>query len=245
MIYKLKPIKLIIILIIVMLFSKEAKSQWAIGIEGGYVNNHQLTDISNRVETNNQNGNSFGVGILAKYTFTKEWLSMETGLTFIQKNYSFVRTGKYQGIYENFINNYVQLPLGLSFRLFNLHGFKTYIDAGMYFGYWASSYVNGVTPNIINVIYQKDGNNYQLVQANASYSEKYSFDSRRDSRFEFGLYTGLTLAYDFYEKYGIFIRGRFYQSTTDQQKKYATNQIAQYNQSFFVSAGFMYTFYKK
>lgn len=245
MMYLFKKIKYLTILVIFMLVAQQAKSQWAIGIEGGYVNNHLLTDISNRVQTNNQNGSSFGVGILTKYTFKKARLSFETGLTFVQKNYSFVRTGKYQGIYESFINNYVQLPLGVEFRLFYVYGFKVYIDAGMYFGYWTSGYVNGVTPNIINVIYQKDGNNYQLVQGNTAYSEKYNFDNRRDNRFEFGVYTGLTLAYEFYDKYAIFIRGRFYQSTTDQQKNYMTNQIAQYNQSFFISAGFAYTFSKK
>ncbi|RTL52778.1 MAG: hypothetical protein EKK39_06260, partial [Sphingobacteriales bacterium] len=71
-------------------------TQHGIGISAGYSNNHLQTNISNRLFIENKNGNSFSTGLIFNYAY-KNKIQLLTELDVLQKNYSFVRKGIYEG----------------------------------------------------------------------------------------------------------------------------------------------------
>jgi len=79
----------------------------------------------------------------------------------------------------------------------------------------------------------------------ANFGEKYKFNSLIDNRFEYGFDTGLQLDYKVNSKYSIFLDSNYYQSLTDQQKKYMINQVSKTNQTLCISIGCLFKFSTK
>jgi hypothetical protein len=215
------------------------KAQFSVGISGGYSNNHLNTDISNRVDTKNTNGGGFCASLLINYNLSN-WISIQSGLGLVQKNYSFVRNGDYQGVFETFTNTYLQMPLTARIKILELKKFKITFNIGAYEAYWTFAHIHGATPNILNSTNSTNSSG-QMVQYTSidNFSEKYQFNNIKDNRFESGLTAGICFHYDINNKYSIFIEPDYYQSLTDQQKKYMVNQIPNINQTFCVSMGFI------
>jgi hypothetical protein len=229
--------KIISLLLLLLILTFSGKAQFSVGVSGGYSNNHLNTDISNRVDTKNTNGGGYNASLLVNYNLSN-WISIQSGLSLVQKNYSFVRNGDYQGIFETFTNTYIQLPLTTRVKVLEKGKFKLLFHIGVYEAYWAFAHVNGATPNILNSSNSTNSNG-QMVQYSYidDFSEKYQFNNIKDNRFEFGLTAGISIHYTLNNKFSIFIEPEYYQSLTDQQKKYMINQIPNINQTFCVSMG--------
>jgi hypothetical protein len=214
-------------------------AQFSIGLESGYSYNHLNTNISNRDFTENNNKSGYGLGVRIKYDFTSLF-SIMIDVGYIQKNYSFDRTDNYEGIHETFTNVYLHIPLRNEIRIFEKGNFKTYFNYGIYLAYWLTAKETGIIPNIYNST-SEVGSDGQITQyfSFTSYSSNYNLNTLRDNRFEFGLVSGLDISYTLNNKYSIFLEASFYQSLTDQQKKYMVNQISKINQTFCISIGCM------
>lgn len=224
-----------------MMHSMQGHAQLSVGVEGGYNKNYLYTNTSNRDFTDYKPAGGFSIGIPVKYTLA-DWFAIQADPSFIKKNYSQQRSSFFEGVYQTNYNTYVQLPL-MGHFMFGGEQFKGFLNLGMYGGYWAAARVKGSIPNILNPVDTITATNtfYDISKA-YSYNEKYSFDSRKDNRLEFGWLAGIGVSYKLTDRYEVFAEGRYYQSLTDQQKKYMTNQIPRYNQTYGVSVGLMITF---
>lgn len=228
-----------------LLISSICNAQFSVKINGGISNNHLITDISNQTFTNNVCEIGYSVGFLVKYNFTRI-IGLETGICWIQKNYSFKRTENYSGIFDKYTNNYMQIPFTLQIKILEKKKYQIFFNNGIFTSYWAHAKVNGITPNSFNTTNQLniDG---QCVQSFylTTYSNKYDFNTTKDNRFEFGLQTGIVLQYSIKKETGFFLEYRFLQSLTDIQKKYMTNQTSKINQTSLISVGFLLKFNAK
>ena len=214
-------------------------SQLSFGVGLGYTNNHLYTDISNRVYTENKTGSGIGTSILLE-THLCNRINFHSGIYILQKSYNFVRTGNYTSIYENHKNTYLQLPIIIKLSLLRREKVQFFINGGLFVSYWAFGKVKGITPNVFNSVDSLSNNGQPKHYLNlTSYSEKYLFNSLRDNRFEFGLLGGISIYYNYNRRYKCFFDCYFYQSLSDQQKKYMINQIPRYNQTLFFSIGYM------
>jgi hypothetical protein len=220
-------------------------AQLSIGLEGGSTYNTLKTNNTAQVSTNYIPAYGFTVSAPFSYKI-KNWFSVESGISYIQKNYQVVRTGFYQGISQYNRNAYLQIPVKarLSLGGKKLRGF---VNAGFYGAYWAGAHVKGTEPNILNPVdsslFSSSEPTRELSESNAyNYSEKYSFDSRKDRRMEWGLIAGVGISYQASPTLMIFVEGNYSQSFSDQQKNYMLGQVPRYNQTFSTMAGVMVPF---
>lgn len=225
------------------LFSLSAHSQISVGLEGGWDNNRLHTSTGYRSFSKYERVDGFSIGIPVQYQLF-DWLSVQTGVTYIQKNYKWSRTHYFAGVYQKSTNNYLQIPLmaHLSFGGSKLRGF---VNAGGYAGYWISGKVKGVSFEPYNAT---DADKYGALNDYQSYSynEKYAFNSQKDRRIELGWLLGGGLSYLLCKKYQVFAEYRYQYALTDQQKNYMiAGQIPRYNETGIVQIGCLYKLGRK
>jgi hypothetical protein len=225
------------LILLVFIFSFDCKAQFAIGFGVGFSNNYLNTNISNRTFTQNKNGSSAGFGILVNCKINNR-IGIESSVELLQKKYSFVRNGIYEGVFESFINSYLQIPVVAQFKVIEKKKINVAINSGVYGGYRAFAKIKGAIPNIYNNINDSIGNNGQSIQhiRLTSYSEKYHF-LKEDNRFEFGWILGIALNYQFNRNYSVVFECNYYQAITNQQKNYIIYQTPKYNETLFASIG--------
>jgi opacity protein-like surface antigen len=214
-----------------MLFAFASKAQTSFGLEAGVSESYLSTNISNRAASSIGYDIGYTINVPVQFKI-KQSFYIETLLGITQKNYSINRTDSFAGITQSFVNTYLQLPVMAKY----IHGkqFQWFVDAGGYLSYWLSGRQEGTIPNIFG---QSSG-----FIGLASYNDKYQFNSETDNRLEFGWVAGAGVQYHVNNKYMLTASCRYYQSLTDQQKKYEINEIPQYNQTFTFSIGGMKAF---
>lgn len=218
--------------------TEHAAAQLSVGVEGGYNKNYLVTNNANRAFTNYLPLSGFTVGIPIQYKISN-WFSIATDPTFIGKNYSQQRSAFFIGVYQENYNNYVQLPL-MGHFMFGGKKLQGFLNVGVYAGYWLSSRVKGVMPNILDITNNDTASNSIYDYQNPhNYNEKYTFDNRKDNRIEAGWTGGLGVAYDLNYRYQIFTEARLLYDFTDQQKNYMINQVPRYNTIYSINAGIM------
>jgi len=236
--FRQSPIILILLIFCIPIFSK---AQFFIGLEAGANKNSLITNNSNQAFTtyNSKNGISIGLPILYE---VNDWFALRAAPSYMQKNYTINRTGFFQGIYQDNINGYVQLPLMGQFS-FGDDQLKGYVNLGLYGAYWISGRVKGAESNILNPI----DSAYTTVTPTTiagenhlyPYDEKYQFNSIKDQRMEFGWIAGIGISYETANGTRFFIEGRRTYSFTDQQKNYMINQAPRYNDTYGINVGFL------
>ncbi len=216
------------------------QAQFSAGLDAGFNKNYLITNNANRAFTNYKPLNGFSIGVPVQYKLA-DWFAVAAEPSLIRKNYRQERSDFFTGVYQNTRNTYIQLPVMAHF-MFGGEKLKGFLNTGVYASYWASSHVNGVMPNILDV---NDGTGSSKIydyENPYSFNEKYSFDKRKDNRFEAGWVAGLGLSYSVNERYEVFTEGRLLYGFTDQQKKYMTNQIPRYNTTYGLNAGVLIHF---
>ncbi|MGB8194273.1 MAG: porin family protein [Chitinophagaceae bacterium] len=234
-----KKIPSLILLTIAALFAGHStQAQAYYGFKAGYNQTWLQTDVSNISFTKLRSGPGYSVEIPFRVDVTKKFY-VESGLNFINKSHSIVRTGAYTGSEIRYTNTYLQLPvkLGAHFKL-NKLGF--FINAGVGASWWASGKVKGSSPNIFNFTSTVSNNgqitdNFHLD----NYSERYQFNAEKDNRFEFGWSAGAGLQFPLKKTRYVFAELNYYQSLTDQQKKYMAMQNPRYYKTYSVSIGYL------
>jgi opacity protein-like surface antigen len=218
-------------------------AQLYLGVEGGLNKNYLNTTSENQPFTQYQGRTGFSLALPVQYRIS-DWLSIQVEPGYIQKNYSIVRSGFFQGIYQNNTNGYIQLPVMAHFS-FGGSKLRGFLNLGGYGAYWVSGRVQGAEPNILNPVdnsvltNQQPANDFDLNNA-YNYNEKYSFDSRKDQRLEWGWVAGAGVSYALGSSLSLFMEARYMQSLTDQQKDYMINQIPRYNETYGLTLGCMY-----
>ncbi|WP_160716205.1 porin family protein [Chitinophaga solisilvae] len=226
------------------LLTQTTQAQFEVGISGGYTRNYLKTSAGYRSFTQYHEKSGFVAGLVLQYHFN-DWLAIQADPSYIQKNYELRRDHFFEGIYQTSINSYIQLPLMAHFS-FGGTKFKGFFNAGGYAAYWASGRVKGAMANVMDpgtgVPDNQQSYNYFQYNNAYRYDEKYSFDSRRDRRMEFGLVAGAGVEYLLHKKFRIFAEARYYYGLSDQQKNYMINQIPRYNDTYVLQAGCLVNF---
>lgn len=212
------------------------KAQFHWGFEAGYVNNQMNASIDNQAFTKIKNGSGVGLGISGKYEFN--YISFETGIQYLQKNYEYVRTGNFTGLFTTFANAYLQLPALISFQVYKKEKFTIEVKAGGYGGYWISSTIKGNIPDMFSIINRTEDEELLQYLGTEAYREKVRFNSLKDNRFEIGCAGGLSAQYEISKHGNLLLNFKYYQSITDQQKNYMIRQTGRYNQTIFISMGY-------
>lgn len=239
----MKTSKLIIV-IFGLLFSSTAmyaQQKIHLGISGGINRNTLTTDEGYRAFTIHRPMNGFQIGLPLQYDI-RDWLAVQVEPAYIKKNYELKRTEIYSGIGQQFKNGYLQLPIMARFS-FGGQQLKGFLNLGGYAAYWLNGRIKGTVLNIFDNVPDIENDqqidNYSQYNNLYRYNEKFSFDHRRDQRWEFGLLAGIGLEYRMSASYKVFIEGRYYYSLSDQQKNYMINQIPRYNNTLGVQIGIL------
>lgn len=231
--------KFISFLFTIPIFVTSAQAQLTIGPSAGITNNFLKTNINSLSYTKNQTENGLIIDLPVQYAI-KNGFFLETAFTFLQKNYSYRRTGPFAGIYTKFTNTYCQLPVTAG-REYGHRKIRVGVLAGVYGAYWLQGRMKGKIPNIYSVKDSTNGSGQTTETFGLSgFNEKYVFDSRKDRRFEFGLTAGLCCAYFLHSGNCFTIVANYSHAITDQQKNYMVNQLQRLNQTFAVCVGYRY-----
>lgn len=219
-----------------LLTASLASGQLSLGTLAGISDNFLNSNISNQPYTLNRSKVGYSFGAKMDYWLPGKF-GLEANLEVIQKNHSTERTDSFYGIVENYINTYLQVPVGVNWR-FGKKKVCGFVGMGGYLGYWLAGRTKGRIPDILNAndsIYP-NGQGSELIRL-VNYDEKYVFDPIRDNRFEIGWFVDAGINYRYRRKWIIFAETRYYQSLSDQQKLYMINQVPRYNQTYSLFAG--------
>lgn len=230
--------KILILLLFFSLLTSVSCAQISIGIKTGYTNNRLNTNVANRVLTQNKKQSGLAIGFLTSYEINKQ-IGIEGTIELLQKNYLLLRTDRYKGVYEFYINSYMQIPLTIQLKIYEKKKLAINSNVGFYGAYWAFAKTKGRIPNIFNITQGVDSGQNTHYLTLERFSEKRFFNKLRDHRVEFGWIAGVGINYDLSGKDKIFIKYEYYESLTDQQKKYMLHQTPKFNETNLISVGWL------
>ena len=201
-----------ILIIVFIVWVGSAAAQSGLGIEAGLSSNflRGVPIAEPSAELRSETG--FSVNMIYRLQLSS-LLSLKTEPGFLFKNYRIERTDSLTGIYTDYRNGYIQLPVCLSFSFGRKP--RVNIDFGFYIGYWISAHVKGTEANIFSVRDSSNGAGQVLQTFDLSpYSEDHMFSGQSGGRFEFGWTPGISLEYPAGKKYSYSFGVRYYQAVT-------------------------------
>jgi hypothetical protein len=217
-----------------------ANAQFAIDIEAGYTTNNFERDITSAL-TQKRSVPGYTAGVFIQYS-PHRLFALQTGIQVMQKNYELKRTGPLSGARQAFNNTYVQIPVTGQVQA-QYKRITGYCKLGAYGGYWITGQCKGKIPNILNSYSTADNgaitDNFILT----SYNEKYTFQTKKDRRFEFGLSTGAGILYCLTDGLQVTAAANYYHALTDQQKRYSSDHLPGYNRTICITAGALIAFH--
>ena len=179
-----------------------------IGLAAGFTSNSLYTSGAGREHTEYQNGNGFEFALPFRYVIYP-WLALQMEVQYIQKNYTWTRTGPYSD-FANVNNNFFNVPLMVNFSL-GIEKIKVFVNAGAYLGYWITSNVQGSMKEITADPFEPD------KEYHSKYDETVDLDNSY-YRFDAGLLASLGLQM-LSDRLTFFIEGRYCYGLTDMQSK--------------------------
>lgn len=221
----------LIFLLVLAFYSTVVSAQWKVGVQAGYTNNSLATESGYAYDRRYEALGGFMVSVPVQYEFV-DWFALQADLSYMQKNYSLSRSGRYSDVHSDVRNGFMSLPVyaHFSFGGTKLRGF---LNAGAYVGYWMSSRIKGAQAQYFHDFVDTDD------MASHHFNEKVPFDSRRDNRFDGGLSLGVGLKYRLSPQLWLMAEGRYYYGLTDLQKKYMLKQVHRYNETLTIQVGCM------
>lgn len=209
---------------------KQAVAPFQIGLFGGQSSNELDIDVVYAKDMRYSKATGYAAGVTATYC-PKGWFSLHSGIEMVQKNWRMDRQQRsVKDVYTDATNNYLQLPITAELsvgRTFRVCGFF-----GGYVGYWLSGHRQGRSLSVTYLITQ-DVNDMD-------FSQDYSFNSKKDNRFEAGLKYGLALRCSIAKKADLSMELSWYYGLTNLQKSYMDNIYSRYNDTRTISFGVAY-----
>jgi hypothetical protein len=216
----------------------QVHAQLTLGIKGGLTRNYTDLPISGALFIKNEANTGFETAFSLVAGINK-WLSIETDPGILQKDNALIRSGTFQGIYEDFKNIYYQLPIKVRFSSSGKQAYF-YAMTGCYLGWWASGKIKGEVPEILNITNALAANGQPAETFSvSSYDSNYSFDGRRDNRVEFGWTVGAGYLHNIGRRYVIYAEIDYQQAATS-SKKNTARESAPYNRTLCLALGANY-----
>ena len=216
------------------------QAQIEIGIGVGMSRNKlAIINRTERLFTSYRPVNGIAAELIFKYPLHK-YISVRIEPSFVGKNYSLVRSGYYQGVFQTTYNSYLQFPIIFTGSV-DYHQFSVGISAGGYSSYWARSTRQGVLPNLSNLSLQDDGytNVFQDMQP-YSYKEDYQLAANMHRRWEFGWLIGTDFQYKVAKQLTVFVAPRYSYALTGQVQNPHIGQEQRYNETLTIFAGLLF-----
>ncbi|WP_299161357.1 outer membrane beta-barrel protein [uncultured Tenacibaculum sp.] len=206
----------ILFIILITSFSSSAQNKFRISLSGGLNNNDITYSATNRVNTEyvDESGNYFKAGFNFKIY---KHISIQTGITYLNKNYKYQRTGTREGIYTLHKSRYFNIPVMVGIQ--PLHKalkntkFNFEIFAGTYVGWWNS--LERESTVYVFAEFDFDGFPQKTV------IDSYDFDKNENqfNRVDYGLQAETRVDYKIYKNLGVFIEYSFMYGLSDNQKQ--------------------------
>ncbi len=196
--------------------SISAQSKFSISLSGGLNDNSITYSASNRVDTEyiGKSGNYIKAGFNLKIYNN---ISIQTGLTYLDKNYQFQRTNTREGIYTFYDTKYFNVPIMVGIqplhKLLKNTKFNFEVFAGAYIGWW-NSLNREATVQVFSELTLD--NKYPRKKVTESYD--FSTNENHFNRFDFGLQAETRLGYNFYRNFNVFLEYSLMYGLTDNQK---------------------------
>jgi hypothetical protein len=210
--------------------------RWFIGAEGGYAYNTLYTETGYRPFSQYESGHGFRVGIPVRFVIF-DWLALQSGVQFIQKNYSSVRTND-DKIYANYTNSFIEFPLLVQVSTkVGIDDLRLFATAGAELGVWVAQHQEGSAAIIALPGYNDDRDTSDIKYQ--SFNEDIAWNDTRDNRFTASLVAGLGVAYTL-KPCTFYIEGRYHFGLTDLEKAYQRNKAPRINDTVSVSAGVLF-----
>ncbi|HFI4796116.1 outer membrane beta-barrel protein [Elizabethkingia anophelis] len=216
-----------------------AQNRFKIGLDPGYTYSIMKTNLSNQVDSKFSGRYGFGVNLAGEYMVWKT-LFVTTGVSFVQKNYKYERTGSRSGWYTEYNNNFLVFPLLIGgYILNNPHqsqGVWIKVAGGMYTEYWLNMKREGQYPVFSEL--QTDGS-----FPYAKVSETYDFKKNENglNRLGYGLQGQAQLGYSF-KKFDVYGAYNYQHGLSDTNKINADKKQKSTIRSYMISVGASYKF---
>ncbi|MGS2764533.1 outer membrane beta-barrel protein [Sinomicrobium sp. M5D2P9] len=200
-----KPnLQLCCFLFLAAVFLQEAVAQGnlKLNLDAGVTYNSLDYNLSNRVDSRYNGRWGLAANLSLEYRFYDSFF-VSGGVSFMQHNFEFERTGSREGWYTKSRNNYLSIPVLVGAYLINNpfeeKGLWLRVAGGAYTGYWLSMNRKGQYPVFSEL--QWDGS-FPLSE---KVRERYDFKRNENqlNRIHYGLQGQLQAGYSF-GKYGIY-----------------------------------------
>jgi hypothetical protein len=213
---------------------------WYFGVYGGGTRNtlYQGGAENYRPTQEWDSGEGWTAGLIARYQVFN-WLGVQVEPAYITKNYATRWTGIHKFMGKNSTTNgFVEFPLlaNLSIGAGDDNArLRLFVNAGFFMGAWVYSREKGVAPVLENAY-----PGYEQINADTwEYDTPYTFDEKRDNRFDGGFLAGFGVQFDL-KAFGVFAECRYNYSFSDLQKQYQEHSFApQKNDTWSVQAGLL------
>ena len=215
-----------------------AQNKVKLGVDAGYTYSSFNTDISNLIDSKYKSRYGFGINFSAEVSIWRS-LFVSSGISYLQKNYEFQRTGSREGWYTKYDNDFLSVPVLVGGYILNdpnqSTGVWIKVAGGMYTEYWLSMKREGQCPAFTTL--RPDG-----TLTYTKTSDKYDFDKNENQlkRFGYGLQGQAQLGYSF-DKIDVYASYNYQYGLSD-ITKYNNNNRKTTRDSYMISAGVAYKF---
>ncbi|MDV3751526.1 outer membrane beta-barrel protein [Elizabethkingia anophelis] len=216
-----------------------AQNKFKIGLDAGYTYSVLNGNLSNLVDTKYSGRYGFGVNLSGEYMIWKS-LFVTTGVSFIQKNYRYERTGTRSGQYTDYTNNFLSFPLMIGgYVLNNPHeskGVWIKVAGGMYSEYWLSRKFDGQYPVFAG---QKPDGSFPYTKVSGTYDFKEN--QNQLNRWGYGVQGQAQLGYSF-DKFDLYGAYNYQYGLSDINLTNQDNNKKEALRSYMISVGISYKF---
>jgi len=235
--------KQILVTFLIMLNINSTNSQTAIGVFGGYTANIIHGYAVNTIIAKLKAASGYTAGLNIKIRASTH-INIHVTPSIITKNYSIVRKDVLlKNVYENVYNTYIQLPVTANYT-YSSERLKGYIGAGFFTAYWLHKQQKGRLPDIFSTSDVIANNQLTESLTLVNFNKTYKFDNRKDNRIEFGYTATVGAEYLLNSILSICLNIQYFNTLTDQQKKYMVSQIARQNRTLCFCIGISFNLFK-
>jgi hypothetical protein len=206
--------------------------RWHIGVESMYTYNTLYTEIGYRPFSQYQSGHGFGIGLPVQFTVF-DWLAIQSGIQYIQRNYSLIRTND-SDIYTHYTNSFVEFPLSVRVSThIGVEQLRAYALGGIQMGVWAHQQRSGSFPANVHTGYYDDRDITDISYH--KYDEVLPW-TETDNRFSASVIGGIGVTYNF-GLCSLYVEGQYSYGLTDLHTQYQRQQAPRINDTVTIHTG--------
>lgn len=225
----------------VQIKTKQDQTMLRVEVSGGLSMNSVRQNLSNLIHSRYIGKEGYFVNASVAYRF-EDPLIITAGISLLQKDFEFKRSGPYEGVFTDYNTTYLNFPIMLGAYLINPYkekGWKLSVAAGGYLGHWLDLKRKGRYQSFAGLEF--DDVLKEEVFPWATVEERYDFDTNENqlNRFDYGVQGEVKVIYDFSKYLGCSL-GYTYKHGLSNIYKTNINDHPIYNRTSVISIGMSY-----